>query len=266
MAVKAPVAKKSTAKKEIELVAREYRLLRYQPLQFVLKVGRNYSLLVFDPATGLNRAIRHCPAEKSIYIDEQSENAVVQPVIFLKGLLSTKGTDVITQTFLDAHPSNGGIFEMIDVEADSMDIADLEELKLDVKQAIRDKAKEEAGLEELKIIVAVLTSNASAASKMTPSEIKNSLYELVDQNVGRFVDDEGEVTIFDDIDIKRQAITQQAFNSGVIQVSADGSKVMWSDNKASICLIPTGQSHLEFFAKYLGTEEGLQVAVEISKR
>lgn len=249
-----------------KLTAKEYRLLRYQPLTFTLKVGRDNTLLIFDENTNMNRAIRHCPGERSIFVDEQSPNAVVEPIVFLKGLLETKATDTITQMFLDAHPKNGGVFALVDTGADAAVISDLEELKLDVKQAIRIKAKEDAGMEELRLITSVLISNAAEASKMDPSQIKNALYSLVDENVKRFVDDAGEVSIFDDVEIKRRAITQHAFNSGVIQVSADGGKVMWSDNKATICIIPVGQSHLDYFSKYLGTEEGLQVAVEISKR
>jgi len=258
----------TTAKKTVvtERKAKNYRLLRYQPLTFTLKVGRNNSLLVPDENTGYTRAIRHCPGERSIFVDEQSESAVVVPIIFLKGLLETKESDVLTQQFLDVHPKNGGVFELIDTAADATDITDMEELKIDVKQAIRAKAKEDTGIEELRIITSVLISNASEAAKMESSEIKNSLYSLVDENVNRFVDDNGEVSIFDDLEIKRAAITQHAFNSGKIQVSADGGKVMWADNKATICLIPIGQSHLDFFSKFLGTEEGLQVAVEISKR
>lgn len=260
-------AKKAASKTSApKLTAKNYRLLKYQPLTFTLKVGRNNSLLVPDPSTGYMRAIRHCPGEQSIFVDEQSEHAVVQPIIFLKGLLETRETDVITQQFLDAHPKRGGVFELIDNTADAIDIADMEELKIDVKQAIRAKAKEDAGVDELRIIVSVLTSNAAEAAKKSIPELKNTLYDLIEENVTRFVNDKGEVSIFDDVDIKRAAITQHAFNSGKIQVSADGSKVMWADSKNTICLIPTGHSHVEFFSRYLGTEEGLQVAVEISKR
>lgn len=260
---KATAASKTSAP---QLTAKQYRMLKYEPLQFILSVGHGKPILIFDEDTNRNRAIRHCPGERSIFVDEQSDNAVVQPIIFLKGLLDTKATDVITQQFLDSHPKNGGVFALIDTAADATDIADVEELKIDVKQAIRAKAKEETGMEELRIITAVLISNAAEAAKMEDAQVKNSLYSLVDENVKRFVDDAGEISIFDDVQIKRAAITQQAFNSGKIQVSADGSKIMWADNKATICLIPVGQNHMEFFAKYLGTEEGLQVAVEISKR
>lgn len=258
--------RKTAAKTAQKLVAKNYRLLRYEPLTFTLKVGRGNSLLVFDQSKRINRAIRHCPNESSIFVDEQSPNAVVEPIVFLRGLLETKDTDVITQQFLDVHPKRGQIFDLIDDAADAAALTDIEEVKIDVKQAIRKKAKEDGGAEELGIILSVLLSDAAAVARMGISEIKNELYDLVEENVNRFVDEDGEVTIFDDVDIKRAAITQHAFNSGVIQVSADGSKVMWSDSKSTICHIPVGQNHIDFFSRFLGTEDGLKVAVEISKR
>lgn len=260
------VKKTTAAKPAQKLVAKNYRLLRYEPLTFTLKVGRENTLLVFDEEKRINRAIRHCPNEKSIFVDEQSNTAVVEPIIFLKGLMETKASDIITQQFLDAHPKRGNVFDVIDDAADAAELTDLEEIKLDVKGAIRAKAKEESGQEELRIILAVLLSDTAAVAKMGIAEIKNELYELIDVNVTRFVNQDGEVTIFDDVDIKRAAITQHAFNSGVISVSADGSRVVWSDSKTTVCHIPVGQNHIDFFSRFLGTEEGLQVAVEISKR
>ena len=262
MAVK-KAAPKTSAK---ELAPKHYRLLNYEPLTFTLKVGRDNQLLIFDENKRVNRAIRHCPNEKSIYVDEQSSVAVVEPIIFLKGTLATGPRDVITQDFLAAHPKNGSVFAIVDDAADAQQLADMEEVKMDVKAAIRAKSKEDAGIEELRLITSVLISDIDAAAKMSVPELKTELYGLVDANIFRFVDEDGDVTVFDDVEIKRQAIAQHAFKSGVIQVSADASKVMWRDNKATICHIPVGQDSKEYFAQFLGTEEGLQVAVEISKR
>lgn len=248
------------------LEAKEYRLLKYQPLTFTLKTGRDNKLLVFDEKKKQNRAIRHCPNEKSVFIDEQSDNAVVEPIIFINGILETAPYDVITQKFLEVNPTKDVIFELIDDAADAAEMIEEEEIILDIKQAIRAKAREENGLEALRVVVSVLISNASAASKMSPAELKNAAYESVDTNYRRFVDEKGNVTIFDDASITRKAIAQQAFSSGVIQSSPDSRKVIWSDNKATICLIPVGKNYLTYFTEFLETEEGLAVAQEISKR
>ena len=60
------------------------------------------------------------------------------------------------------HPDNvangGSIFEVVDDEKDAEDTLEVEELILDIKQAIRDKAREatESSLIELEAAVAVL--------------------------------------------------------------------------------------------------------------
>ena len=265
-------AKQATTTKVVEkkrvLEPKEYRLLKYQPLTFELKTGRDNDLIIFDETPGVetNRAIRHCKNEKSIFVDEQSKNAVVNNIIFINGLFSTDAKDVITQDFLDSHPSKGKIFEVIDDAADAKELVMDEELILDIKQAIRQKAKEPNGIETLRIVVSVLISNVSKAAKMSPDELKNEAYYAVDENPARFCNEEGEVTIFDDSDITRKAVAQQAFTSGVISVSADTRRIIWSDNKATICNIPVGNNHLEYFASYLETEEGMGVMREIDKR
>ena len=252
--------------KKSTLVAKEYRLLKYQPISFELKTGRNKKLLVFDEDKQENRPIRHCPNEKSIYVDEQSDGAYVEPIVFFNGLLETKETELSTQRFLDTHPSKDIIFELIDDAKDAEDLIEMEEIILDIKQAIRKKAREENGLEELRVIVSVLISDVSGTAKMSAAELKNAAYLCVDENPYRFIDEGGNVTIFDDSDITRKAVAQQAFNSGVISVTADSRRIQWSDNKATICNIPTGKNYLEYFATYLETEEGLDVMREIDKR
>ena len=266
MAAPKKAATKAATSKTV-LQEKEYRLLDFQPLTYTIKTGRDNNLLVWDEESQSTRAIKHCPNEKSIFVDEQSDKAVVRAIVFLNGLLSTKASEKTTQDFLENHPKRGILFELIDAAADAQVFSDIEEIKLDVKQAIRLKAKEETGMTELRLIVSVLNNDSLSASKMEPAEVKNELYSLVETNLNRFVDMEtGEVTVFDDVDIQRMALAQHSFDSGVIQVSADGNKVMWSDNKKTICMIPSGQNHLDFFAKYLGTEESIQVAKEISKR
>lgn len=258
---------KAKTKKRV-LEPREYRLLKYQPLTFELKSGRDHDLIVFDDTPGVetNRAIRHCKNEKSIFVDEQSDKAVVNNIIFTNGTLMTEAQDVITQDFLNAHPSNGKLFEMIDDAADARQVVDEEELILDIKQAIRNKAKEKNGEETLRVVVSVLISDVSRASKMSLDELKNEAYYAVDENPHRFCDDSGEITIFDDSDITRKAVAQQAFISGVITLSPDAKRIIWGDNKATICVVPVGKNHIEYFSTFLETEEGLTVMKEIDKR
>jgi len=247
--------------------AKTYKLTKNQPLSFLLNVGRNKKLLVWDEETNSSRAIRHCPNERTIWLDEQSnENAVVEPIVFTKGFIHTSERNLYTQKFLEVHPKNGVLFELVNAEADARSVVSHEDIVLDVKQAIREKVKEEGGVEALRAVVAVLTSDAGGAAVMTPSELRFAAYEAVDTNVHRFIDDNKRITIFDDADIKRTAIAQHAFLSGVIQVSPNGRQIIWYDTKTPICNIPMGLNYLEVFSEFLSTEAGMQVAVELTKR
>lgn len=246
-----------------------YELIHYHPRSYSLKSGRGKIVLISEfngKELEYPQAIRHCPGEKSIFRDEQSKDAEVVPIVFVKGFFEAKAHEALTQDFLDNHPKNGVTFKQVDEAADAEDFALLEELRLDAKAAVRKKAKEKGGMEVLKMIVTALTSDETDVSKMPPALIKTTLYDLIDNNVYRFVNDEGEVDIFEDPDIVRGALSTLAFKSGVVTISGNGNSIIWGDNKSVICHVPEGASHDDYFAEFLGTKEGVKVAREVDKR
>lgn len=238
-----------------------------QPLSFTLNVGRDMKLLVWDEQKEQSRAIRHCPNERTIYLDKQNKDtAVVEPIVFLKGFYFTDERKAYTQEFLEAMPKFNVLYELVNAEGNAKKLINVEDLIIDIKQAIREKSKSEMGIEEIRAIVSVLTSDPLGASKMTPSELRFAAYGSVDKNPNRFTDDTGRVNIFEDSQIKRTAMAQHAFLSGIIQPSVDGREVMWSDNKATICTIPPGLGYMAVFSDFLATEEGITVARELTRR
>tara|TARA_R110000851_G_scaffold27764_4_gene77881 strand:- start:27004 stop:27792 length:789 start_codon:yes stop_codon:yes gene_type:complete len=261
----------ATAKTKVKTVKVEredksYRLLKYAPLTFELKTGRDNNLVIFDEATDDTRAIKHCPNEKSIFVDEQSKLGVVKSIVFIHGVLHVGAKEVRTQEFLDSHPKNGSVFAVIDNQIEAQDMLDYEDTILDMKLLIRKKSKEEGGIEEIRVIVSALTSDISTASKMSPAELRYAAFELIESNPQRFLNDEGEISIFDDSSITRKAISQQAFASGVITLSPDAKQILWSDNKHAICSVPQGKGYTDFFASYLATDDGIEVMKELDKR
>ncbi len=243
-----------------------YRQLRNTSLTFELKTGRDNNLIIFDEETENTRAIKHCPNEASIFVDKQSKLGVVKPIIFVNGLLHVSKNNIRTQEFLALHPGLGSTFDIVDEESNAKEMLDYEDAILDIKTAIRKKSKEEGGIEEIRVMVGALTSDVSNAAILSPSELKYMAYELAETNPNRFLNEEGEVAIFDDSSITRQAIAQQAFISGVVSLSPDAKTIVWSDNKAPICSVPTGRSHTTYFAQFLETEDGISVMKEIDKR
>ncbi len=259
-------------KKTSELKDKAYQLTndRSGGESVLIKSGRDRRLLFFDEEVKYNRPIRHCPNEKSIFIDEQSNYALVEPVIFTWGTLEVKKTDQITQKFLEAHPSNvangGNWFEEINNEVDAKNDIEIDEKILDIKQAIRDKSKEDEGIYALEMVVAVLEDSIVTASRMTPSELKRRLYQEASNNPYYFLDDYGNVFIFDDESLQRKHIALRAISEGIIRKSPNKKSIFWSKENKLIFTAPTGVDLIDAFAEYLSTDEGILTIEEIRRR
>ena len=238
----------------------------------IQKAGIGGSLTVLGEVKGkqVRRAIRHCPNQPSIYIDEQDAHALIEPIIFINGHLHVKANQPITQEFLDMSPdnvANGGTrFEFINDEMEASESIVDEELKTDVRMMIREVAKEDGGIDKLSAVVAVLKGSVQEASRMLVGELKRILYNEVDANVSYFVNDVGDVTIFDDEDIQRKYMTLKAINDGIIKKSPTGKTMLWAKDNTAICTAPASINLTDFFASYLASDDGMLVVQEIVNR
>ena len=265
------MARKVTKSTKTAIKPKSYRLTDDRSGEaFLLKTGKNRKLLVFDKGQGYNRPIRHCPNESTIYIDEQSEHALVEPIIFKFGQLDVKATDQVTQDFLDAHPDNaangGSWFEEVNEEIEAQESIEVEELILDIKEAVRKKAKEKDGIHSLEMVTSILINSLAKASKMTEGEMKRVIYREADENPYYFTDDNGNVNIFDDQTLQRRYITLKAIKDGVIRKSANNRTIVWAKDGKTIASAPTGIDLIEYFSDYLATDDGMLVLDEIMKR
>lgn len=233
---------------------------------FMLKSGRDKRLLFFDEEKGLNRAIRHCPNEQTIYIDEQSEHALVDPILFINGILTVKPQDQITQLFLNCHPDNGTWFEEINDEKEAGEDIELEELITEIKQTVRAKGEEKDGVFALEMVASILLDSLHDAAKMTPSELKRVIYQKADSNPYYFTDDAGNINIFDDEFTQRKYLVLRAIKDNVIKKSPNRKSILWTKGNQLIATAPQGVDLVEFFADYLATDEGILVIEEIQKR
>ncbi len=259
------------SKNKQKFVDKSYRLSDDRSGEsFLLKTGKNRKLLVFDEDKGFNRPIRHCPNEKSIFIDEQSDHALVDPIIFQFGQLEVPYKNQLTQKFLASHPDNvangGSWFEEINDEIEAGEAIEQEELILDIKQVIRDKAKEDDGIYALEMVAAVLLDSVVKAGDMGKEELKRVIYQEVDRNPFYFVDDEGEVNIFDDESLQRKYLTLRALKDGILKKSANNKSIMWTKGKKVIATAPQGLDLIDYFADFLSTDDGILVLEEIKRR
>jgi len=246
---------------------------------FMLKTGKKGNLTVFDPkfkrtdgGTGARRAIRHCPNQNSIFVDEQDKFARVDPIIFINGYLTVSADNPTTQKFLDMHPSNqansenGGWFEEVDDEKVAKESIIDNELEMDIKYAVRAKAKEKDGIHALRAVVAVLSGSVESTYEKGIEELKGILYNEIENDPYYFTDEAGNVTIFEDDEMERKYLTLRAIREGILKKSANGKSMLWAKDSKMIATAPTSIDLIEYFADYLTTDDGILVAEEIVKR
>lgn len=243
------------------LQEKEYRLLGdIAPKSFIIKTGQKGDLLVFDKQNGYQRPIRHCKNEKSIFVDEQSEYALVSPIIFESGYLKVRPEEVSTKKFLDAHPSNkangGNLFEEVNDEMNALEDLEYEDLVVDLKALVREKQKEEDGLFEMQTLAASIKNSYVSVANLSMPELRQEIYKAINANPYAFVQEDGSLSLFDEKS-KRKYLALRALADNIIKVSLDGRTLEWSDTKNAITSIPAGVKPTEHLAEFLETDDGI---------
>jgi hypothetical protein len=238
---------------------------------FLLKTGKKGNMTVFDKDKKVRRAIRHCPNQSTIYLDKQDQFALVEPIIFEYGQFKAGFDQPVTQMFLDAHPSNvvngGSTFEPVDLEQTAKESTSDIELRSNIVNTIIKTSKEEDGFYKLSAVAAVIKGSVDEVKDLSTSELKELLYKEMDRDLKFFVDEDGNVDIFDDESIQRKYIILNALRLHVLKRSADGRSMLWGDKDGKkITSSPRGVDLIDFFSEYLTTDDGILVMEEIRAR
>lgn len=272
--VQQPLLKNTDSKesRKPKMVDKLYRLTdNASGASYILKTGRNKKLTIFDEELGYRRAIRHCPNETSIFLEEQSKHAVVEAITFEKGEIEVLASEQITQQFLDAHPSNtangGSVFELVDYAKEADEIVDMQEIVSSITEAIRQKGNEEDGIYALEMVASVLEGSLESVANMKLAELKRVIYFHVENDPHYFINaDTKEVNIFDDLDMQRRYVTLKALREQVIKKSMNGRSMLWYKGGKEIISAPYGVDIIDHFSKFLETNDGILVLSEIEKR
>lgn len=259
----ATTARKTSVNDSIMREPVRFRLIGMHPATFTLNVGRNKSLLVFDEKSGHQRAIRHCPNERSIFVDEQSDDAVVEPIVIEKGSILVGPEQVSTIKFLRAHPKNGGVFEEVNESKEAEESLEAEDMVLEVKNAIRTKAKEKGGILEMQAVVAVMTGSVETARRMDVSQLKMFLYQKAESHPRRFFDDHGNLNIFESDYVARKYFVLNAIKDGILIVNHADRTVKWAKGGQEILSASVGVDPIDKLTEFLATKEGLALSEDI---
>ena len=243
--------KKSSLKREVrETGAAEYMIPGKAGIVYMLP---QKGVTIYDAEKDSIREIRYCPNEPSIYVDEQSDNALKQSVVFRDKRLFVRKEQPNLKEFMEKHPmnmSNGGtLFKIEDKKADAALSLNKEFVLNDAITMVRDK-----DIQELLPVAIYFGININKPV----SEIRYNLLTTAKKNPKDFID------AFDNPKVRTRSILQQGSDYQLIKIKKDG--VYWFDSNGLIVSVPVGQDPMDVLVRFCMTERGSSVISSLEDR
>ena len=240
-----------------EMKDRQYYLKKKgRPLTYVLqsKSTRRKPLLWWDEQKSINREMRYASNQKSVFVDEQDDNVMMEHVIFEEGVLYVPKQNQPLQKFLSLyHPKKDVVYSEKD------DVAEAKEDLFDIETEM--KALNTATSIEIDQAEAILRVElGSTVDKMSSAEIKRDLYLFARQNPVLFLD------LVSDENVVLRNIAIKANEMGVISLSQDQRSFTWGSNNRKLMEVPFDENPYSAFAAWLKTDEGVEVYKSIQKK
>lgn len=209
--------------------------------------------IVFDGKTNTSRQLRYCPAEKSVFKDEQSENAVVSPVVFRDKLLVVPVTQPNLIKYLDLHPDNekngGSSFKLLNKEQNVEKEVEKEFKSHDAVAFIKARPIEELIPLAQALRIEVNQSNIN---------IKRDLVRFAKSKPEEFL------SMTTNPLVEARSVVTSAFDFDIIR--NNGGAVVWVDTNKMIVSIPAGQEKTEVMTRFVMTDAGASVLGEIERQ
>ena len=205
---------------------------------------------IYDEDQDTVREIRYCPNEPSIFVDEQSQNAKRETIIFENSRLFVPKTKPNLRKFMDLHPNNiangGNLFVKVDTRAKAELDIEKEFLISDAVIKVRD-----TDINDLLPVALVFNIDVNQAV----SEIRYNLLNLARKRPADFMN------AFDDTTVVARSIAKQASDYQFIKLKENG--VYWYDTNKLIVSVPVGRNALDVITRFLLTEQGASVYSEL---
>ncbi len=214
---------------------------------------RGNKLTVYDEETGRRRAIRYCPGEASIYVDEQSDQAVREHVIFRNKMLVVPYDQPSLREYLDKHPDNaangGGSFRLVDNKVNYQKDIDNEFLVHDAISLIKARP-----IEELLPVAMSLNINTDQQDL----QVKRALVMYARKSPQKFIE------MFDNPLVHARTSVMQAMDFQII--SEKKGVIVWSDTGKLVVSVPVGQDAIDTMTRFCLTDKGSSVLNEINRQ
>ena len=237
-------------KTTVQRVDKVYKLTRNAaPLSFMLATRhtRRFPLLWFDPETGINRELRYARNQSSPFVDEQDDNAIIEPVIFEDGFLRVTKNNQVLQRFLDVHPHNGVKFKELDNAKDAQQVVENINIELDAMIEARSLS-----ISQLETLTRVLFQKDP--SRISTDEMKRDILVYAKREPEDFM------SVINDPVLKLQATVHKLFEQGLIKYRNKNKEVWFSTktNKTRLCVIPFGEDPIYIVSSYFQSDDGIE--------
>jgi len=245
-----PEVKTSTPKKtktiQRKKKARTHRIYEIKKGGGVVYMLPSKGITIYDEEKGRVREMRYCENEPSIWVDEQSENALRRPVMFRDGRLLVPKERPNLMEFLDKHPQNlangGNVFGLVDNEINA-------EKELEKEFAVTEAISMVRDTEIGDLLPVALFFNINV--DRPTSEIRFDLLKEAKSNPARFIE------AFDNPMVRARSVVKQAADYQIINLKDDGC--YWFDSNRLIVAVPAGHTALEVMTRFCMTEKGAAV-------
>tara|TARA_R110000796_G_scaffold12963_3_gene42351 strand:- start:9729 stop:10571 length:843 start_codon:yes stop_codon:yes gene_type:complete len=242
---------KRTVKRQVkETYNCEFEVIKGGGIVFMLP---QKGVTIYDSEADAVREIRFCPNEPSIYVDEQSSNALKQSVTFRNGRIFVPKTQPNLRKFLELHPANkankGTIFRKVDKKQDAAKELEKEFLLTDAITVVRDR-----DINDLLPVAIYFGININASI----SDIRYSLLRIAKTKTKEFLES------LDSPQVSCRATVQQAADYQILNVKNNG--VYWFDSNQLIISVPVGQDAVDTMVRFCLTEKGASALSLIEER
>ena len=242
---------KTTRKSVLEPKDRTYLLKNgASPLTYFLasKDTPRKRLLYYDEEQNINRPLRYARNANSPFQDEQTENVIIEPIIFEDGTLIVPKNNPVLQEFLHYHPGNGTEFYEFDQEKDAQqEIRHMYDV-LDAQLIAR-----EMPFEELEPIARLLLGGSVDTMKV--SEIRRDIMIYAKRYPQDFME------AVNDPSIKVTSYAARALSDGYLSFRNNKKEIFYNlkDNKKKLLTVPFGEDPVYLLSSYLQSDEGVDL-------
>lgn len=255
-----PAAKSAPAESNKSVASAKRKPSAPKPVVFSIPKGggiwykiKQSEVVIYDEDKGYNREIRYCPAERSIFKDEQSDVARREQVVFKEGTLMVPHNRPNLIDYLRVHPDNfangGRVFMEVNTEVDAEAELEREFAMNDAIMTIKTKSIDE---------LMPLALSYGISSDLSSIEIKRALLQQAKSNPTSFMQ------MLDSPFVKLKAMVITAIDFQIIKAKGDG--MYWFDSGSLICPTPMGQDTKEVFSRFLMTDRGVAVRDELERQ